>query len=107
MSEVEYAELKRDISERGIQVPVEYDESGNILDGHHRVKIAKELGIPDKDIPKVIKAGLSEQEKFTHARQLNLARRHLTLEQRKLVAANMWVADPTLSVNKVAEEKVR
>ena len=33
----EYAHLKRDIAENGVLIPVEYDEDGNILDGHHRV----------------------------------------------------------------------
>ncbi len=32
-----------DIAARGVQVPVEYDEHGNILDGHHRVCACQEL----------------------------------------------------------------
>ena len=34
----EYAALKADIAERGILVPIEIDETGAILDGHHRVR---------------------------------------------------------------------
>ena len=30
----EYAELKSDIASRGVMVPVEFDEAGNVLDGH-------------------------------------------------------------------------
>lgn len=45
LTEQEYEELKTDIEARGVMVPVEYDEDGNILDGHHRVKICEELGI--------------------------------------------------------------
>jgi ParB-like chromosome segregation protein Spo0J len=78
LSTEEYAELKSDISSRGVMVPIEFDEQGNVLDGHHRLQICEELGI--KDFPKVIRAGLTEEEKYTHARKLNLARRHLTQE---------------------------
>ena len=38
LSPEEYAALKADIATRGVLFPVEYDEDGNILDGHHRVK---------------------------------------------------------------------
>ena len=77
----EYAELKADIEQRGVMVPIEYDELGNVLDGYHRLKICGELGI--KDFPKVIRAGMTEAEKLTHARKLNIARRHLTREQKR------------------------
>lgn len=36
LNESEFSELKADIAERGVMVPIEYDEEGNILDGHHR-----------------------------------------------------------------------
>ena len=39
----EYSELKNDILERGVMIPIEFDEFGNILDGHHRLKICQEL----------------------------------------------------------------
>ncbi|MBQ1388598.1 MAG: ParB N-terminal domain-containing protein, partial [Clostridia bacterium] len=79
LSAEEYAELKADIQLRGVMVPIEFDEKGNVLDGHHRLQICGELGITD--YPKVIRAGMTEQEKYTHARKLNMARRHLTQEQ--------------------------
>lgn len=81
----EYQELKNDIQVRGVMVPVEYDETGNVLDGHHRVKACQELGI--KEWPSVIRLGMDEAAKRTHARKLNMARRHLTKEQR----ASLWV----------------
>lgn len=43
LSEGEFEALKADIAARGVQVPVEYDEHGNILDGHHRVCACQEL----------------------------------------------------------------
>lgn len=100
MIESEYEEMKADISARGVMVPVEYDESGNILDGHHRVKACQELGI--REWPSVIRLGLSERDKRNHIRKLNLARRHLTGEQRDKVLLDMR-ADG-MSERQIAEE---
>ena len=47
-----YAALRGDISRRGVLVPVEVDEDGEILDGHNRQAIADELGI---DCPRVVR----------------------------------------------------
>ncbi len=41
----EYEALKSDIAKRGIQIPVLIDQAGDIVDGHHRFRIATELGI--------------------------------------------------------------
>jgi len=87
LTEEEFEALKADIAERGVQVPVEYDEDGNILDGHHRVKACQELGI--KDWPRVVRVGLSEEEKIEHVLSLNLNRRHLTKEQKKEIAREL------------------
>ena len=54
--------------------PIVRDEKGYILDGFARAKIAKELGY---ECPSVTVKGLSEQEKRSQVRALNLARRHL------------------------------
>lgn len=66
--------LAEDIRRHGVLVAVEVDEEGNVLDGHHRVELAAELGI---DYPVVIRSGLSETERVEHALRLNLLRRHL------------------------------
>jgi len=80
LSDDDYAALKADIAARGIMVPIEVDEDGNVLDGHHRLRIAEELGV---SCPRTVRAGLSEREKRTHARQLNIARRHLGSKQKR------------------------
>lgn len=41
----EYAALKADITKRGVLIPVELDQDGEILDGHHRAEIAGKLGV--------------------------------------------------------------
>lgn len=77
----EYDALKADIQARGVMVPVELDEAGDILDGHHRVRACAELGITE--YPRIIRPGMSEDEKREHVLALNLDRRHLTREQRQ------------------------
>lgn len=81
LSQIEYETLKADIAQRGVLVPIEFDEKGNLLDGHHRLQICAELCI--KDYPSVVRVGLSEDQKKEHVLALNLARRHLTPEQRR------------------------
>ena len=97
----EYAELKVDIAQRGVMVPIEYDEQGNILDGYHRLKICGELGI--KDFPKVIRAGMTEVEKLTHARKLNMARRQLTGDQKRELIRDQLKATPEQSDRQIAK----
>ena len=98
----EYKELKEDIAQRGVMVPIEFDEQGHILDGHHRMKICAELGI--KDYPKVIRAGMTEEEKRTHARKLNMARRQLSQEQRRELIRQQLRETPEKSDRQIAAE---
>ena len=101
LSAEEYAELKADIEQRDVMVPIEYDEQGNVLDGYHRLKICGELGI--KDFPKVIRAGMTESEKLTHARKLNIARRHLTSEQKRGLIREQLKETPEKSDRQIAK----
>ena len=85
LSEEEYAGLKASIAARGVMVPVELDEDGNVLDGYNRVRAWGELraeGIDVPDYPTVTRAGMDDHQKTIHILALNLARRHLTAEQR-------------------------
>lgn len=106
----EYRTLKEDITIRGVQVPIEIDDKGNILDGHHRKKICDELGI--KDYPSIIRIGFSEDEKRQHVLALNLARRHLSPEQRKQLVARLrkefgWSTRKIAEAVKVHKDTVR
>src|SRR5690606_35352495 len=95
LSEVEYDALRASIAEHGVRVPIEVDDSGTILDGHHRAAIAAELGI---DCPRVVVSNLdTETDKRTRALSLNLSRRHLTREQVRSVIAASITADLDLS----------
>ncbi len=97
----EYAELRADIAERGVMIPIEYDEEGNVLDGYHRLKICEELDI--KDFPRVIRAGMTEAEKLTHARKLNIARRHLTRVQIRELIREQLKETPEQSDRQIAK----
>lgn len=85
LSDDDYQALKADIRERGVLVPVEVDEQGRTLDGHHRIQAWTELiaeGVPLADYPRIIRPGMSEEQKRNHVRALNLLRRHMSKEQR-------------------------
>ena len=94
-----YGGLKANIAINGVQVPIVRDEKGYILDGFARAKIAKELGY---ECPSVSVRGLSEQEKRSQVRALNLARRQLdNYAKRQIIAdemrenpdrSNRWIA---------------
>jgi ParB-like nuclease domain len=86
LSPEEYAALKADIAARGVLVPVEYDEEGQILDGFHRVQICQEVG---RDWPRAVSQGLTEDQKLERALQLNLARRHLSKEHKQQLAIRL------------------
>lgn len=78
LTEQEYQALKADIAARGVKIPAEVDEQGNVLDGHHRIRACKELGI---ECPAIVREGMTEEQKVIHAYKLNTVRRHLTPEQ--------------------------
>ncbi len=100
LSEDEYHELKADIKSRGVLVPVEYDEDGNVLDGHHRVRACAELGITAW--PRLVRIGFSEEEKRYHARKLNSARRQMTQDQRRSLIQEQLKETPHLSDRQIA-----
>ncbi len=79
LSDAQYEALKADIQERGVQVAIEFDEVGNVLDGHHRLQACRELGIAE--YPSVIKRFDNEEAKRLHVRRVNALRRHLTKAQ--------------------------
>ncbi len=95
----EFAALRDDIAERGVMVPVEVDDEGRVLDGHHRARACEELGF---DYPVVVRSGLTETEKRRHARRANLLRRHLSRQQRRQVIADVIADEPELTNRAVA-----
>jgi ParB-like chromosome segregation protein Spo0J len=88
----EYGALKRDIAEHGVLVPIELDESGAVLDGHHRLQAWTELraeGVKVPDYPRVIRRFTDREDKVGHVLALNLSRRHLSRTQRAELVARL------------------
>lgn len=83
----EYEALRESIRADGVKVAIEYDEAGIVLDGHHRLRACRELGITEW--PRVVRRGMSENQKRDHVLALNLARRHLSREQRRELVARL------------------
>lgn len=102
LTDEEYSELRGSIIRSGVLVPIVFDEYENIIDGHHRKKVCDELGI--SNFPKQIIPKLSENEKMLMARQLNEARRQLTVEEKEREARRRLKENPELSDRQIAKQ---
>lgn len=80
LTDDEYDALKADIAEHGIRVPIDVDENGTVIDGHHRAWIAADLNI---DCPRRVLSGLTDEDKRAHAVAVNIHRRNLSRDQRR------------------------
>jgi ParB-like chromosome segregation protein Spo0J len=92
----EFEALKADIAKHGVLVPVELDQDGTLIDGHHRVRAWSELraaGVEIGDYPRLVRQFDSEDDRIEHALKLNLQRRHLTREQLREQAINLRKRD--------------
>lgn len=76
-----YEDLKRDIKENGVLVPLVVTQDGVIVDGHHRYKIAEELGIVDT-LPVEVRTYDSESAIQAEAIGLNALRRQMSKDER-------------------------
>lgn len=86
LDEDQRASLRQSIEMNGILQPIEVDEDGRILDGHHRAAIAAELGIacPSRTINNLDEAG-----KRKYAITVNLMRRQLDRIARSTLVAQL------------------
>jgi ParB-like chromosome segregation protein Spo0J len=94
----QFMALRDNIALHGVLVPILVDGDGSrrkIIDGSYRKAIADELGY---DCPEIVQDGLTEDEKRTLARALNLARRQLS--------QNRWV-DKQLGVHHATVASIR
>src|SRR5262249_27382601 len=90
----QFLALRDNIALNGVLVPILVDGDGprrQIIDGNYRRAIADELGY---DCPESVHAGLTEEEKRTLARALNLARRQLTQDQKRQLIADQLRETP-------------
>lgn len=97
MLPAEYASLKADIESRGLIVPIE-TINGQLLDGRHRFRACKDLGIE----PDAVEVDLGDMSPAEYVWSVNGIRRHLTPGQRAAVAVELL---PELK--KAAKERQR
>ena len=97
----QFEALKADIAERGVLVPIDVDEHGYILDGHHRYRACVELGITD--FSTIVRPGLSEEDRRIFARKSNMLRRHLNRKQVRVLIAEQLKDTPTWANNRIAQ----
>jgi hypothetical protein len=96
-SKAEYQALRESIRKTGIQVPIRLYE-GKILDGRHRYRAGRELGYAFKPSDfRTFYGTAAEAKKLSE--DLNLARRHLSIDQRAekargLLKENAALSDP-------------
>jgi N6-adenosine-specific RNA methylase IME4/ParB-like chromosome segregation protein Spo0J len=84
LSEGAYLAVKADIAERGLQVALEITEPGTVLDGHARLRAARELGI--REVAVIVVAPRDDLE---HMLRAALQRRQLTSSQRAALAVKL------------------
>lgn len=83
MSDSEYESFKQDIKENGLRMPITVNHDGIILDGHHRYRACRELGIQcESEPPKSFDDQLEEKD---YVIGVNLERRNLTDFQRGIL----------------------
>lgn len=92
LSADEFAALEADIVENGVRVPITVAEDGRIVDGHHRDEIARRHGL---HCPRVTASG-DDGVLRSLAFSLNVNRRHLSREQKRVLVAESLRADPIL-----------
>lgn len=93
MSAEAFADLKASIARFGVLVPIEVDEDGVIVDGHHRARALRELGVPEDEWPVFRRefggGSAAADARLAHVVALNLSRRHLTDAQRVLLGETL------------------
>jgi tRNA G46 methylase TrmB len=96
----EYAQLRDSIRERGVLQPLLITNNHVLIDGHERWKAICELGL--SKYPIRIIGNLDEAERVDLAIRTNLERRHLTVAQRRELAARLLKTDPGRTNRSVA-----
>lgn len=95
----DYSALRDHIAEHGILHPVVIDQHGRIIDGHHRTRIARELGI---DRPTVVREVADDDEAMDIAVSVNCLGRQLSQEQKRHVIGSELARRPLDSDRAVA-----
>lgn len=79
MTAVEYANFLESVKESGVNTPIHIRNDNTILDGRHRVKACKELGLSEIE---ALIHDITEEESIKFVRDTAIERRNLTGAQR-------------------------
>lgn len=85
MSEFQFEELKKDIKQHGLKMPI-LTYGGKVVDGRHRLRACTVLGIAAKFAELEAANDKSAEQSVI---SINLQRRHLTDGQRAIIAARL------------------
>ena len=88
MGEDEWAGLVESVRAVGVETPV-WVWRGLLVDGRHRVRAARSVGLSLAEVPVLDLGGIGEGEMVAAVVRANLLRRHLSVGQRALVAAEL------------------
>jgi hypothetical protein len=98
LAPAEFEELRESIRRHGQMMPIIVNAAGVVLDGHHRLRACRDLGIE----PRVeVRAASDDGRLF--AAEVNLRRRHLTREQKNALVEKLLVANPAASDRNLAK----
>src|ERR1039458_3974716 len=93
LSAEEFEALKTDIAVHGVLVPVVIDaDSGETIEGHHRVRAWTELRfekVAVPNYPREVRRFEDDEARVAFVLAANLFRRHLTRTQRAAVGAGL------------------
>ena len=95
LSKLEYKILKESINNKGLHLPIIVNQDNDILDGHNRLKICRELGIEPQFEVKEFKDSLQEKEFVI---EVNLKRRHLN---------NFQIAELEYKMEEIYKERAK
>lgn len=90
LSEEEYSALKRDIANNGILSPLLVAARGEyllVIDGHHRRRVALELGM--REVPATRLDGLDDDEIIERGLKANTNRRNLNRDQKRNIVSSV------------------
>lgn len=86
LSDEEFETLKASIADKGLLVPITRDQNGAVIDGNHRERACRELGVDPRYEVQVF---ADDTERKVRALVMNLLRRHLTREQKAKAVAEL------------------
>ena len=101
LNQEDYDALKESMRQHGQLVPILVDSDGTIVDGRHRERACRELGL-EPEYRLVAEDELAADERQRLALVVNLARRQLTAGARRGLVADELVRDPSRSDRSIA-----